>query len=101
MAVPKRYHCGTPPGGGAKGETGMQVVDPIPFFGDSGMRELRLAKAEAAVLLRAASIVEKAHGLVTDALGDGHYDLDINLCETPDALRQLAADGRSQSRLGW
>ena len=80
----------------------MQIIDPIPWGGDSGMRELAASKAEAATLLRAADIVDKAHALIEAELGDDHYLLgDINLCEAGDTLRTLAANGRHNVRLGW
>ena len=71
----------------------MQIIDPIPFLGiDSGMRRLTVTKAEAAALLRAAALVDRAHDLVEGALGDGHFEMDgANLCETPECLRTIAA----------
>lgn len=41
------------------------IIDPLNYFGiDSGVRELRVSKSEAAVLLRAAVILERAHELL-------------------------------------
>jgi hypothetical protein len=77
----------------------MQIVDPMPFLGvDSGLRELRVTKAEAAALQRAALILDLAHDRIADELGDGHYDLDelTGLCGAGDMLRSIA-DGRA----GW
>jgi hypothetical protein len=47
---------------------------------------------EAATLTRAADLLDQVHGLVTDALGDGHFDLDglENLCGGGDVLRTIA-----------
>ena len=74
------------------------IVDPLPFFGmDSGLREVRVTKAEAAVLLRAAAVVDRVHDAITDELGDGHFDLDaLSLCGTGEMLRDIA-----NGRAGW
>lgn len=74
----------------------MQIVDPMPFLGlDSGMRRLKVSKAEAATLLRAATITERAHDIIVGELGDGHYDLPdaVDLCLAGPALRELANGG--------
>ena len=75
----------------------MTIVDPIPFFGiDSGMRTMRVTKAEAATLLRAAAILERGHRLLTAYNPDhqGDYEgANEALCLGPQALRDLATDG--------
>lgn len=70
-----------------------RIVDPIPMMGlDSGMRRVVVSEREAVTLRAAAKIVDAAHALIVDALGDGHYDLpDANdLCLAGESLRHLA-----------
>lgn len=70
----------------------MKLIDPIAFFGvDSGQRQVMVNQREAATLRSAATIVERAHELVIQELGDGHYDLaDVDLCLAIPTLRGLA-----------
>jgi len=75
----------------------MNIVDPANYFGiDSGMRVIRVNKAEKALLLRAVAILERGHELLEgfDRDHQGEYeDAGDALCTGPVAIRRLAEEG--------
>jgi hypothetical protein len=76
-----------------EGAGAVKVTDPVPFFGyDSGMRRVTVTQREAATLRAAAAILSDVHDIVTDHLGDGHFDADglTFLCGGGNDLIRLA-----------
>lgn len=49
----------------------MRIVDPVPFGTyDSGLRDVRLSKAEVATLTRAARILHTLRGIIERECGE-------------------------------